>query len=95
MWLVVNGWDCQRKQVAECLVAVSVSLWLDWMPHRKISREMPVSFSEDLTGNMRTLKPKGSLLLERFDSLHKRNLIQVNGPKSTRKRKVRIIEAKK
>lgn len=58
-------------------------------------RETPVAFSEDLTGNMRTLKPKGSLLLERFDSLHKRNMFQVNGPMRTHKRKVKIIEAKK
>lgn len=58
-------------------------------------RETPVAFSEDLTGNMRTLKPKGSLLLERFDNLHKRNMIQVNGPMRTHKRKVKIIEVKK
>lgn len=61
----------------------------------KIVRETPVAFSEELTGNMRTLKPKGSLLLERYDSMHKRNMITVNGPKRTRKRKVKIIDAKK
>uniref|UniRef100_K3WKF6 Ribosome biogenesis protein NOP53 n=1 Tax=Globisporangium ultimum (strain ATCC 200006 / CBS 805.95 / DAOM BR144) TaxID=431595 RepID=K3WKF6_GLOUD len=61
----------------------------------KIVRDTAVSFSEELTGNMRTLKPKGNPLLERFDSLHKRNMIQINGPMKTRKRKVKIIEAKK
>lgn len=60
-----------------------------------IERETPVSFAEDLTGNMRTLKPKGNPLLDRFDSLLKRNMIEIGGPKKTRKRKVRIIEAKK
>ena len=55
-------------------------------------RDTPVSFSEELTGNMRTLKPKGSLLLERFDSLHKRNMVEVGGPKKSNTKKVKIIE---
>ncbi|KAL4160150.1 hypothetical protein PRNP1_000721 [Phytophthora ramorum] len=63
--------------------------------YTKLDRDTPVSFSEELTGNMRTLKPKGNPLLDRFDSLHKRNKIQIGGPKKTRKAKVRIIEAKK
>lgn len=61
----------------------------------KLERETPVSFSEELTGNMRTLKPKGNPLLDRFDSLHKRNQIEIGRPKKTRKAKVKIIEAKK
>lgn len=61
----------------------------------KLARETPVSFSEELTGNLRTLQPKGNPLLDRFDSLHKRNLIEIGGPRQTRKRKVRMIEAKK
>ncbi|TDH65345.1 hypothetical protein CCR75_000676 [Bremia lactucae] len=60
--------------------------------YTKLERETPVSFSEELTGSMRTLKPKGHPLLDRFDSLHKRNLIQIGRPKKTRKAKVRIIE---
>ncbi|KAG7394494.1 hypothetical protein PHYBOEH_005073 [Phytophthora boehmeriae] len=63
--------------------------------HVKLERETPVSFSEELTGNMRTLKPKGHPLLDRFDSLHKRNKIDIGRPKKTRKAKVKIIEAKK
>jgi nucleolar protein 53 len=54
-----------------------------------------VLFSEELTGNMRTLRPKGHPLLDRFDSLHKRNMIEIGGPRKTRKRKMRIIEVKK
>ncbi|EEY69205.1 uncharacterized protein PITG_05408 [Phytophthora infestans T30-4] len=53
----------------------------------KLERETPVSFSEELTGNMRTLKPKGNPLLDRFDSLHKRNQIEIGRPKKTRKAK--------
>ncbi|KAE9331225.1 hypothetical protein PF008_g15540 [Phytophthora fragariae] len=63
--------------------------------YTKLDRETPVSFSEELTGNFRTLKPKGNPLLDRFDSLHKRNKIQIGRPKKTRKAKVKIIEAKK
>lgn len=63
--------------------------------YSKLDRETPVAFSEELTGNMRTLKPKGNPLLDRFDSLHKRNMIEIGGPRQTRKRKVRIIDAKK
>lgn len=63
--------------------------------HSKLERETPVLFSEELTGNMRTLRPKGHPLLDRFDSLHKRNMIEIGGPRKTRKRKVRIIEVKK
>ncbi|RLN37213.1 hypothetical protein BBJ28_00020564, partial [Nothophytophthora sp. Chile5] len=58
----------------------------------KLVRDTPVAFSEDLTGNMRTLKPKGHPMLERFDSLHKRNQIEIGRPRKTHKRKVRIIE---
>ncbi|KAL3667940.1 hypothetical protein V7S43_006817 [Phytophthora oleae] len=63
--------------------------------YTKLERDTPVSFSEELTGNFRTLKPKGNPLLDRFDSLHKRNQIQIGRPKKTRKAKVKIIEAKK
>ncbi|KAG6966046.1 hypothetical protein JG688_00006956 [Phytophthora aleatoria] len=56
--------------------------------YTKLERETPVSFSEELTGNMRTLKPKGNPLLDRFDSLHKRNQFVIGRPKKTRKAKV-------
>ena len=60
----------------------------------KLDRTKPVSFSEELTGNFRTLKPKGHPLLDRFDSLHKRNKIVIGRPSKTHKAKVRIIEKK-
>ncbi|CAI5732736.1 unnamed protein product [Peronospora destructor] len=63
--------------------------------YTKLDRTTPVSFFEELTGNFRTLKPKGNPLLDRFDSLHKRNQIQIGRPKKTRKSKVKIIEVKK
>uniref|UniRef100_A0AAV1UJD3 Ribosome biogenesis protein NOP53 n=1 Tax=Peronospora matthiolae TaxID=2874970 RepID=A0AAV1UJD3_9STRA len=61
----------------------------------KLDRKMPVSFSEELMGNFRTLKPKGHPLLDRFDSLHKRNQIVIGRPTKTRKARVRIIDVKK
>ncbi|KAI9922505.1 hypothetical protein PsorP6_002479 [Peronosclerospora sorghi] len=60
----------------------------------KLDRTMLFSLSEELTGNYRTLKPKGNPLLDRFDSLHKRNQIEIGRPKKTRKAKVKIIETK-
>ncbi|CAI5712953.1 unnamed protein product [Peronospora farinosa] len=63
--------------------------------YTKLDRTTPVSFFEELTGNLRTLKPKGNPLLDRFDSLHKRNQIQIGRPKKTRKAKVKVIEVKK
>ncbi|CAH0476381.1 unnamed protein product [Peronospora belbahrii] len=63
--------------------------------YTKLDRMTPVSFSEELTGNFRTLKPKGNPLLDRFDSLHKRNQIEIGHPKKTRKAKMKIIEVKK
>ena len=61
----------------------------------KLDRKMPVSFSEELTGNFRTLKPKGHPLLDRFDSLHKRNQIVIGRPNKTRKARVGVIDVKK
>ncbi|DAZ98867.1 TPA: hypothetical protein N0F65_002592 [Lagenidium giganteum] len=60
----------------------------------KIVREPAVLFKEELTGNLRTLKPKGNPLLDRFDSLHKRNMIEIGGANKTKKSKYKIIEKK-
>jgi len=37
--------------------------------------EMEIKLSEELTGNLRTLKPEGNLLEDRFKSLQRRNII--------------------
>jgi hypothetical protein len=61
----------------------------------KLDREVPVALSDELKGSVRTLKPKGDLLLERFDSLHKRNMIEVaSKTRRPQARKVKYIETK-
>ncbi|GJQ69366.1 hypothetical protein Trydic_g6491 [Trypoxylus dichotomus] len=59
---------------------------------RKLKYEEPdvvFSMKEDLTGNLRNLKVKGSLLSDRFTSLQKRNLLAVTARHNRRKSKVR------
>ena len=38
--------------------------------------ELDLKLTEELTGSLRSLKPEGSLLADRFKSLQKRNLIE-------------------
>merc|ERR1712059_223140 len=40
-------------------------------------QEIEIKLSDELTGNLRNLRPEGSLLEDRFKSLQKRNLIEV------------------
>jgi len=40
-------------------------------------QEIEIKLSEELTGNLRNLKPEGSILEDRFKSLQRRNLIEV------------------
>ncbi|KAF0694784.1 Aste57867_14382 [Aphanomyces stellatus] len=44
---------------------------------RKVVRPTLVATSDELTGNIRGLKPKGSAMKDRFDSLLKRNKIEI------------------
>jgi nucleolar protein 53 len=61
----------------------------------KIVRDTPVLLSDELTGSLRKLKPKGDPLLDRFDSLHKRNMIVANHSRAKGKKKVKIVPVKK
>merc|ERR1711997_789299 len=53
--------------------------------------EIPLKLGEELTGNLRCLKPEGNLLEDRFKSLQKRNIfetrIKKKLPKTKRKKK--------
>ncbi|MCH9746051.1 MAG: hypothetical protein K0U04_04920, partial [Proteobacteria bacterium] len=42
--------------------------------------QVEVALPSDLTGSMRTMKPHGGIALERFRSLHTRNMIEVPDP---------------
>ena len=39
-------------------------------------KDLDLKLSEELTGNLRSLKPEGSILADRFHSLQKRNMIE-------------------
>ncbi|KAJ0405720.1 hypothetical protein ATCC90586_005878 [Pythium insidiosum] len=78
----------EQKLEEEPLVKVAGKL-------TKLERDTPVLLSDELTGSLRTMRPKGNPLLDRFDSLHKRNMIEVNHSRGKQKRKVKIIEVKK
>jgi nucleolar protein 53 len=39
-------------------------------------QELEIKLSGELTGNLRSLKPEGNVLLDRYKSLQKRNIIE-------------------
>jgi len=56
--------------------------------------EVDIKLSEELTGNLRNLKPEGNILTDRFKSLQKRNLIETRVKQKIKKkaRNKRIVE---
>ncbi|OQR83144.1 hypothetical protein ACHHYP_15036 [Achlya hypogyna] len=58
---------------------------------QKLNRDTIVSLTEELSGNMRTLKPKGSVLQDRFDSLLQRNMIEIGKPKKMAKKATKFV----
>merc|ERR1712018_408255 len=44
--------------------------------HKYEEQDPDLKLSEELTGNLRSLKPEGNLLTDRFKSLQKRNIIE-------------------
>ena len=54
--------------------------------------EIPLKLGEELTGNLRSLKPEGNILEERFNSFQKRNVVETRKKgkitKTKRKKKV-------
>jgi len=56
-------------------------------------QEIEIKLSDELTGNLRSLKPEGSILEDRFKSLQRRNMIEVRvKQKTVRKLKRKKIE---
>jgi len=62
--------------------------------HKFEVQNKEVTLSEDLAGNMRSFKPEGSLLTDRFKSMQKRNLIEPRKP-VIKHRKYRLKEFEK
>ncbi|KAL6467737.1 hypothetical protein MHYP_G00234140 [Metynnis hypsauchen] len=55
--------------------------------------DLDVQLSDEIPGSLRTLKPEGSILKDRFKSLQKRNLIEPrNRAKFKRKHKLKYVE---
>ena len=57
-------------------------------------QEIPLKLSDELTGNLRSLKPEGNLLEDRFKSLQKRNVFEPRtkkkAPKPAPKRRKKV-----
>ncbi|CAB4065554.1 NOP53 [Lepeophtheirus salmonis] len=54
--------------------------------HRFEKMEEPVKLTDELTGNLRSLRPEGNLLEERYNSMQKRNIVETRvASKKTRK----------
>merc|ERR1712020_499905 len=51
--------------------------------------EIPLKLADELTGNLRSLKPEGNLLEDRFKSLQKRNILETRTKKKLTKAKAR------
>lgn len=53
--------------------------------------EIPIKLGDELTGNLRSLKPEGNILEERFKSFQKRNIMETRtmgkNPNKTKKKK--------
>merc|ERR1711902_161151 len=48
--------------------------------------EIPIKLSDELSGNLRNLKPEGSLLEDRFKSMQRRNMIETRVKQKERKK---------
>ena len=61
-------------------------------------RPVDVALTEELTGSLRTTRSKisgaSSVVYDRFDSLHKRNLFEMGGGKGHKKKRRKVVEVK-
>lgn len=68
------------------------------MEPRRIARkkfeveEVPIPESIESLGNLRTLKPEGNVLIDRFKSLQKRSILVPNIKRMPRKRRLTTIK---
>lgn len=59
---------------------------------RFIEEDLPVADSIEDLGNLRKLKPDNNLLVDRFKSLQKRNILAVNKKRQQKKRAVAQVK---
>lgn len=65
---------------------------------RRLSRkkfegeEVPIPESAEALGNLRKLKPEGNVLVDRFNSLQKRNILAPNIKRMPRKRRLTTVK---
>jgi len=57
--------------------------------------EIPIKLSDELSGNLRNLKPEGSLLEDRFKSMQRRNMIETRVKQKERKKSRKLKSADK
>lgn len=78
----------KRQTAKEERKATSVTL----SGHKFVEPDLEIKLSDELTGNLRSLKPEGNLLEDRYKSLQRRNVIEprvrqkiVKNPKRTKR----------
>merc|ERR1719305_635008 len=55
--------------------------------------EIPLKLGEELTGNLRSLKPEGNLLEDRFKSMQARNIFETRTkPKCPKAKRIKKVE---
>lgn len=63
--------------------------------HKKFEEEeIPIPASTDTLGNLRKITPEGSVLVDRFKSLQKRNILAPNIKRMPRKRRLTTVKKK-
>jgi len=81
----------QKRRAQEKLDKMGGSIQLS--NYKYEPQEIEIKLSDELTGNLRNLKPEGSILEDRFKSLQRRNMIEVRvKQKTVRKLKRKKIE---
>merc|ERR1712227_653031 len=81
----------QKRRAQEKLHKMGGSIQLS--NYKYEPQEIEIKLSDELTGNLRNLKPEGSILEDRFKSLQRRNMIEVRvKQKTVRKLKRKTFE---
>eukprot|EP00088_Acartia_fossae_P053849 TRINITY_DN614_c0_g1_i1.p1 TRINITY_DN614_c0_g1~~TRINITY_DN614_c0_g1_i1.p1 ORF type:complete len:505 (+),score=184.75 TRINITY_DN614_c0_g1_i1:52-1566(+) len=57
-------------------------------------QEIEIKLSDELTGNLRNLKPEGSILEDRYKSMQRRNIVETRIKHHAKKAKVKIVDKK-
>jgi len=78
----------KRKELKE----IKKNMPADITGHKFEEQDIDIKLTEELTGSLRSLKPEGNLLTDRYKSMQKRNIIETRVKqkivKNKRKRKL-------